>query len=801
MSLRQWQINTTHLSSLVVAADARLSQTDYLDDQVWVFSPGSGESPALTLQTRYGGRAGLASLVPMWTIDGRTLYQAATYAHPPLITAFAPGYLQAKAKLTATLPLQADYWAMTSHSLAGRIVLANTGSTVQTLRFDLFAHLGMDNAEVPLRVIDLPPFHVLHFGRVADIEPVIMIEKGRGSKESASKIGIDLTIPPGKKVSVRFVHAAAPDLSRSVKLAASTLKANWQPRMQQITQVAQRTPDIQTGDADLDLAIALSYRELMGAFLRPTASLPYPSFVAVRQPDRGWSRNRDGRDHTRAWSGQPMPLAYLTALAAAPVEAVLAQGIVRNFLAVQQSDGWIDWKPGLAGQRYGVMGLPLLARLSWSIFQYTEDSDFLREVFPAVKRAYHRWFMPDLDKDGDGLPEWRSEAQTGYVSTPTFSIGLPWGQHLDIRTVEAPDLLAYLLSEAISLKAIAYFLHDDDAVASMSEQIARLQTALDSLWRDRHFAYRDRDSHQTTTRVTILEDSPGDTEHFPAATLTPPSRIIIEVIGGTGRPPRMTLHLSGTDAGGAPLVEAADADRFVWSSGRGVYTSEGVFAQIDRIYGEGLIRVYRLRAYTPDLTRLDIGALLPLWSTGLSAERSADLIALMTDPAHFWRPSGIGMCSAQDAEFDPANASGSGGVWAYWATLLGEGLIEAGRLDLAADLLKRLMTAQAAVLKANGGFSEFYHSDQPQGLGESGHLMGIIPLHLLLRVLGVRIISAQKVWVGGSFVWGRPVTIQQHGVRVERSSTETIVHFPSGQIKRLQPDADWQEVIDTQQPG
>ena len=39
---------------------------------------GAGDEPAVTLHTRYGGRAGLISLVPIWTIDGRQIYQSMT---------------------------------------------------------------------------------------------------------------------------------------------------------------------------------------------------------------------------------------------------------------------------------------------------------------------------------------------------------------------------------------------------------------------------------------------------------------------------------------------------------------------------------------------------------------------------------------------------------------------------------------------------------------------------------------------------------------------------------------------------
>src|SRR5690606_15337491 len=158
--------------------------------------------------------------------------------------------------------------------------------------------------------------------------------------------------------------------------------------------------------------------------------------------------------------GQNPTLAYLSALALASIDAEMAQSVIRNYLAVQQPDGWIDWKPGLAGQQQGVLCLPILARLAWGVWQYTEDDPFLRETFPALSRFFERWLQADTD--ADGFPEWQSEGQTGYLFMPTFALGMPWGQNADIRMVETPDLLAYLLSEAISLREIAYYLRLPD---------------------------------------------------------------------------------------------------------------------------------------------------------------------------------------------------------------------------------------------------------------------------------------------------------------------------------------------------
>src|SRR5690606_4211066 len=81
---------------------------------------------------------------------------------------------------------------------------------------------------------------------------------------------------------------------------------------------------------------------------------------------------------------------------------------------------------------------------------------------------------------------------------------------------------------------------------------------------------------------------------------------------------------------------------------------------------------------------------------------------------------------------------------------------------------------------------------------ENSHLNGVVPLHLLLRVLGIRVINSGKAWAGGPYVWGDPVRFSQHGVIVERGPQGTQITFPSGHVAQLPADAPWQAVEDPQ---
>ncbi len=801
--LRRWQLQASQSFSLPLAADARLHATDYTDDQVWQLAPGGDSSPALALQTNYGGRVGLVTLLPMWTQANRVIYETQAYTRPPIIIGFAPGFLRLRATLLPDVELQADYHAFDSHTIGGQFSLHNSGAEPVKLRLDLFGHVGAQGREQPLRLVPYGDHHALHLGQFSNINPVVVLADGQAQlvdgEAVSPKIGREITVEAGKKAVLRWVHAGRSTIPESLEQAQHQLQADWQLHMRQIQEAARAIPRIETGDNALESTLASAFQTLTLAFIRATGSLPQASFVNQRHPGTGYSPQRDGSDYPREWSGQSPILAYLTGLGIANINPQLAQGLILNYLAVQQADGWIDGQPGLGGQRQGVLCMPILARLAWGIFQYTEDAKFIQAVLPGLYRYFERWLACDVD--GDGLPEWQHEIQTGYVYWPTFGGVQAWGEHTQPATLETPDLLAYLLSEAISLKAMAYFLHDHDLEQKLQQHIEHLQAALEQLWNGERYTYRDRDTHQTQAGTTLLTAGRGDEEHYLATSLDPPSRLNLLIEGGVDHTPRFALRLTGVNAEGQPIEVLTDQNSFVWQHNRGFFTTEQVFTQVDLLYCDGLSRVYDIAVTTPATDRYDLNALLPLWSIALPPEHVDKMIADLTNPDLFWRPNGVTMCSALDVDFDAANAKGAGGVWPFWLTLIGEGLIEAGRYELATELVQRLLTTQVKVLHEQGQFHQFYHSDQPAGLGLAGHLSGIVPVYLLLRVWGVRIISGTKVWTGGPYHWPHAISVQQHGVTIRRSRSGTQVTFASGQRVQLPADAAWQEIVDSGSAG
>lgn len=797
-SLRRWHLTHESPVALTLAADSRMGATDYIDDQIWTLDLGKPGASALLTHTRYGGRVGLASIIPMWWVENRPVYQFQAYASPPVVTAFAPGYIQCEAKITPQLALRAEYWAVDSHTLTARYTLRNARSTPVELKLDLVAFAAADDAEIlPELAPRLNGAPGITFGRISNIQPLMVLQGGAPIRESKSvKLRAALTLRPGATLRVHWGHAGLPTLQQGfAAVDALFVTGVWTKALRKITALAADIPVIQTGDADTDSTLAFAYNGLIGAFLDPTMHLPYSSFVATRQPARGYSAAGDGTDYPRSWNGQTPPTAYITALASATIDRSLACGILRNYLALIRDDGFVDYKPGLGGQKSGMLCLPILARIAWALYQQTDELEFLKSVYPSLVRFVNRWLYPDLDADHDGLPEWTSEQQTGFPFMPTFAVGLGYGQNADIRLVEAPDLASYLLSELLHLRRIAERVGDDTMPTKLDAAIHMLTTRLEQLWNGERYVYRDRDTHRTDPAMTILSNGRGDEDHLPAVQLDYPARLVMHITGGIDLQPKMTLHVHGSDARGSAVHMSLKTETFAWSSGRGVHTTAVVFSRVDRIYAEGLSRVYRISVSTLDSTRRDISALLPIWSGALTPDRAADLLPQITDPAHFWLPNGIAMIDGRDDSFNSIKTGEGGGIWSYWVTLIGEGLLDHGYHNEAADLLRRVLRVQTAVLKGEKSFYEFYHTEIPRGLGEPGHIAGLIPLYLFQRVIGIFIPSASRVLTGGAFAWGQPITFSQHGVTVRRDASHTRVEFPGGQIVTLDSEAPFQTLL------
>ena len=555
-NLRRHELDASSNIRIHLAADARMSRTNYSDDQVWSVELGAGDRAALAYQTRFGGRAGLVSLVPIWQAGDQRVYQQASYQRPPIMTHFAPNLLRVSAEIVSQLQLEARFWVMESQAAGAEFFLVNGGDETLVVQLELFGHVALNDRNRKLNVLTLADHSLaLHLGQIGNLNPVTTLEGASfdiyGGRISSPKLGLRFSLESGGSRRIPFVTAGLPDTRNSHSIALNWMSRPWEPYFDQIERNAASVPAISTGNAEWDRLLDLSQSLALKSIMRGADNLPHPSYVANRTSSRGWSRRGDGSDHIRAWAGQDPTLAYLIVAWLANIDSDLACGIVRNYLSTQDDSGYVDRQPGMAGQRQGLLMMPILARMAWQVVERTEERRFhhrslakARAIFLSVGCRKIMTRMAMASRNGDRSGNW------GMSRCRPLGLVKAGRKEADIRQMETPDLLAYLISEAGALCDLAQVAGDQSTYDKMRGHRDRLLEHLNTFWNGSRYIYRDRDSHHSCAPVELLYGGAGDQLHKIERGLDPANRVVVRIVGGVSQRPRIQLRLLGENAVG-----------------------------------------------------------------------------------------------------------------------------------------------------------------------------------------------------------------------------------------------------------
>lgn len=786
--MREWELGLDGPLSLRIAADARLVDVDYLDDQIWELCM-RGEHPrSLSLETSYGLRARSMRIFPGFLRGDQYIVDPTQFSSPPVVRRFYPNYLQIEFSPFDDLRVLAEYWVPDSHTVAGRFRLQNLAPQAARMRLRLHALLQPDEEPQAMREVSLEGAVILA-GQTGTMEPVLFMAGGALADSAAYPgLALEKMLMPGIPRTIHWAHAGLKDMQESFRLARDQASRHWDGEVARLELVNASQVEIETGDRDWDAAFAFSQKVALGSFISATDYLPHDSIVDVRSPGQGFSQRGDGRDYDVHWNGQSAQQAYLVlsqTLNAAPEQA---KGLILNFLAVQSPEGHIDWRPGLGGQRNKALCTPLLATMAWRIYQHTEDKDFLRQTLPGLLAFHEVWFSSRHDRDGDGHPEWDHTLHAGFDDWPSFVRWREWGGALDIRCAETPDLGAFLFRESRSLANMALVLSREEPLAGLRERMKRLQESVDRSWDEEgtRFQNMDRDLH-VSPPGELLGGGKGDFDLRVDQLLDPPGRVLIRIRGPEAQAKNGTVYLHGRGRRGRHRVEPLSYERFQWFWDMGSATSEKTYAEIERAevrgFGEGL----DTEMWIADYTRSDVTNLMPLWAGLPDPDRAKQIITeTLSDPAQFWRPYGVPECSALDPAYSQALADDCCGVSVFWNSLIGEALLEYGYREQAATLVGSVMAGVVAALKEEKGFRQMYSPDREASFGPRDHVLGLAPLDLFLQTLGVMLLSPRKVALRGKNPYPWPVVIRWKGLEVRREGARTQIRFPDGQLETVE---------------
>ncbi len=730
----------------------------------------------LALETDFGRRARSMRIFPGFRLDQDTSIDPSSFSEPPTVALILPNYIRIAFEPVPNLKVTAEFWAKESNLIGGRYQLYNAHTEPIRPEMLLHAQLLPDEASQPMTSRTEQGAIVLH-GSTGNLMPVLFLSGGaRAAIAPYPALSVWPWLDPGASELFTWAHAACSDLQDSFSLARELIADKWDAEIARVEQANIGLVDIETGDPDWDTALFLAQTTSVASFVGPTEYHPHASIVRERAPSRGYSAHPEGRDHEHGWEGVSLADAYVPLLQILPIAPELAKGIVLNFLADQAPDGTIDWNSGLAGQRSSLQSIPMLAHLSWRIYTYIEDKEFLNEVYPRLRTFLDSWFEPEQDADQDGIPEWHTTLQSGFENWPAFYRHARWAQGVDILLAETPDLASYLYAEITALLEIGKVLERTEEEQDLSSRQILLGEVIEQTWSEQENSYlaQDRDLNRTVAGSRVGQGE-GELELDVENEFEPPVRVLFRVYGEEQERRSLKVIVRGKATAGRKRVHEWKGRSFQWANNFGTLTTDVAFVSIKQITLQGLSPDTKTEVRIADYSRLDHTGLLPLWAGVPGKDRANQLVRkTITDPHRYWRPYGVPLWPADGLAYRYAQVQMRSNL------MVGEGLVRYGYLKEAAELVARLLAACVHTLKQDRGFREFYHPDELGGEGPIGHSSGAAPLSLFLDVLGVRLISPRKVALRGQNPFGRPMRLRYRGIEIAWNEEGAQVVFADG---------------------
>jgi glycogen debranching enzyme len=266
-----------------------------------------------------------------------------------------------------------------------------------------------------------------------------------------------------------------------------------------------RLPDLQTVDTTLDRATkdyethraqaSGAWGDFVGAITENLNNSRFYSSLNKRvahifarsYPSNPWTADSDYLPYF-AWDTS------FSALLGSVEDPIQAKDTIRAVLAFQMPDGKM---PQVSGWRYldvpyaftACSNPPVTAMCAWKIYQRWPDLQFLRDVYPRL-RKWHDWWGTNSDGNKDGLLEWGTSNRTlfdarvscGWDDSPAFEGSeLIEGQ----MNVNAVDLNSLWSMDAEYLAHIADALGLADDTRQLRAKQARVNRLMNEiLWNE-----------------------------------------------------------------------------------------------------------------------------------------------------------------------------------------------------------------------------------------------------------------------------------------------------------------------------
>jgi hypothetical protein len=775
--MREWDLTSADPLSLFLAADARFCSPDYTDDQVWELNLRGGDPPALSVETMLGLRAVSLRLFPIFLLGGRPFQDPAVFTSPPVVRRFAPNYLSIRCRPAPAVTADCEYWVPESHALAGRITFSTSSADTIAGECWLAGILRPAAEGAPFMPESAGPYEGIYLrGAVRNAVPVLVAAGGSGTgRGTIPSLKASFEIDADRPFSFRWVFCCHPTAEEGLRCTRGVLAREWDAEIARIELAGESLLEIETGRRDWDSVLAFSQMTAVQSLIGGTRSLPRPSPVSGRNPERGFSLRGDGSDYPPAWCGADLSDMLMILPVWALAQPEMAKDLLRNFIA-EAGEVLPDARPGAGRQRAGLLAPPLLAQAAGRALGGRAGEPFLESLRPIVERNLDAWFGPEHDRDQDGAPEWGRPDAFGPQIPPMWAREDPWGGWIRPEETESPALAALALGECLAAARMAESAGDGGKAKAWRERSAEARRALERMEAPDGYRTVDRVTHTSPAGKTLWEGRSGET-FAGDVHLKEPARLLLRCAGSQETRPLIRVTMDGCDSAGEKCSEEICSEDFSWLRGAGTCFSRTVWTRITALRVEGASAGMTFRLEIPNLRRADLSHFLPLWSRAVAGARAEKMFARLGADSEFDSPYGLRFVPRPD----PASGrEASGGVWMFWNMLIGEAAIRYGKNDLAYAWAGKWMHALAGCLRADRAFRACYDPERGGGSGPRNSFQGIFPIGFFLAAIGVHPVESNRVWAGGRSIFPFPVTIRWRGMTILREGDALAVEFPSG---------------------
>lgn len=761
-----------------LAADVFSSELDLANDQVWELCR-AGNPPALSACTSYGLRCGGMRIFPEFRVQGVVRIDPNTFHDPVKIMKRLGNYLSLQCAPFPLLNVELEYWVPSSQVLCGRFKVTNNSGAPINTTIAWAADLNPLGQGEWMAAEQIGVNTILK-GRSGELFPVLFVTGGPEATGSAHPaLEVESTLPAGASRKFTWAVATLDSVEASFALARQSTSLQWENEIIR-KEMREKSSLVEFHDEDDAFGDLMHESQVKASQLLVATPPPFKriSFLNKRQPDSQVFTPTSRRQELISFSQINAYDAWMLSRVMLPGNPLPFKEIIQYFIDVQQLDGSIPWTISSSGAASAARTPPLLASLACDVHTCLDEPEWLRSVYRPLLRSTKCWFSAH----DQALPHFSNSLQVAIPEHPLYATG-NGGMGYSPVYIHDPTLDSMLFKECMSLLRIAAILSINEDLEWLSETTEFLRTSLDHCWDEQKhgYTYRDIESGLAYTSEDIHDFSRNGTLKL-KRNFKIPRRLTFKLIQTTG--PAVRVVLNGLN-GDAPVKEEIELrPRLVTQP----YQCLTLFTRLDtiEISGLGAKSILQLSLTGNDVE--DISLLLPLWSGVMSQTRQAELIEKTLVPRY------LGEAGLTTYPFDRVPAD-QNTILPFWNDFIIEGLIFAGKRDLAAKICTALLEAQLKQWNTNGSVSSMFNAPTRHSQGELDTLTGLPAVWPFLRVLGIERLTTKEIILAGMNEHLPSITVKYKGTSLTMQPESTTIRTVKGEEIRLTEKTSFKVVL------